>query len=143
MSKSSVYENDLLKLIFNGVAIAGLADNASSSPVTNLYLALHSADPGEGGNQSTSEVSYGGYQRVAVPRSPVGWVVTGKSVSPAEPIEFAEMVSGAPGEALYVTIGTAQSGAGKVLYRGPLNPSVTYNIGVVPRIRTTSTITED
>lgn len=36
MSKGNTFENDLLKLIFQGVAIANIADNAASSPLTNL-----------------------------------------------------------------------------------------------------------
>lgn len=143
MSKSNTFENDLLKLIFNGTAIANLADNASSSPLTNLYLALHTADPGESGTQSTSEVVYTGYARIAVVRTTAGWVVTDNSVSPAAAIEFGEMTAGTPGTATHVTIGTASTGAGKVLYRGALTPTVAYNVGVVPRLRTTSTITED
>lgn len=143
MSKSDTFENDFLKLIFNGTAISGLADNAASSPLTNLYLALHTADPGESGLQNTSEVAYTGYSRIAVARTSSGWTVTGNSVSPANPIEFGEMTSGTPGTATYVTIGTASTGGGKVLYRGALTPSVSYNVGVVPRLRTTSTITEE
>ena len=69
MSFSNQFEADILGLIFNATAISGLADNASASPLTNLYVALHTADPGEGGNQSTSEVNYTGYSRVAVQRT--------------------------------------------------------------------------
>lgn len=143
MSKSNSFENSLLKLIFQGTPITGLADNASASPLTNLYLALHTADPGEAGSQTTSEVSYVGYARVAVARSGAGWTVTDNSVSPAVAIEFGEMTSGTPGTATYATIGTASSGGGVVLYRGALTPSIAYATGVVPRLRTTSTITEE
>jgi len=38
MSKSNAFENSLLKLIFNATAIANLADNAATSPLTNLYV---------------------------------------------------------------------------------------------------------
>ena len=143
MSKSNTFENDLLKLIFNGTAIANLADNAASSPLGNLYLALHTSDPGEAGDQSTNEVSYTGYARVAVARSGAGWVVSGNSVSPAAAIEFGEMTAGTPGTATHASIGTASSGAGKILYSGALTPTIAFNVGVVPRLRTTSTITED
>lgn len=143
MSKSNDFENDLLKLIFNGTAIANLADNASASPLANLYIALHSSDPGEGGTQSTNEIAYTGYARVAVARNGLGWTVTGNSVSPTAAIEFGEMTGGTPGTATHVTIGVQSSGGGKVLYRGALSPSISFNVGVVPRIRTTSTITED
>lgn len=143
MSKSNTYENDLLGLIFNGTPITNIADNAASSPLTNLYVALHTADPGETGVQSTSEVAYTGYARVAVARTSAGWVITGNSVSPAASIEFGEMTAGTPGTATYASIGTASTGTGKILYSGVLTPSVAFNVGVVPRLRTTSTVTED
>lgn len=143
MSKSNTFENDLLALIFNATPIANLADNAAASPLTNLYLALHTTDPGETGAQNTNEVGYTGYARVAVVRSASGWTVSGNSVSPTASVEFGEMVGGTPGTAAFVSVGTSSSGAGKILYSGALTPSVAYNVGVVARIRTTSTITED
>ena len=143
MSKSNTFETEMLALIFNGTAIANLADNAAASPLTNLYLSLHTADPGETGVQTTSEVAYTGYARVAVARTAGGWSVAAGSVSPVAAIEFGEMTAGTPGTALYASVGTASSGTGKILYSGILTPSISYNIGVIPRLRTTSTITED
>lgn len=142
MSKSNTFENDILKLIFNATPIANLADNAAASPLTNLYVALHTADPGEAGDQTTSEISYTGYARVAVARTSGGWTITDNSVSPNANIEFGECTAGS-GTATWATIGTAASGAGKVLYRGALTPSIAVAAGVIPRIKTTSTITED
>ena len=142
MSKSDVFENQLLQLIFNGTAIPNLAQNGVS-PLTQLFVALHTADPGEAGTQSTSEVNYTGYARVGVARTSGGWVVTGSSVSPANNIEFGEMTAGTAGTATHASIGTAASGAGTILYHGALSPSVAFNVGVIPRIRNTSTITED
>ena len=143
MSKSNDFETAQLKLWFNGTPIANIADNAAASPITNLYLALHTIDPGEAGKQNTNEVGYTGYARIAVNRSEAGWLVTGNSVSPLAAVEWPEMTGGTPGNATYVSIGTASSGAGMILYSGVLTPTVPYNIGVVPRLRTTSTITED
>lgn len=143
MSKSNVFENDLLKLIFNATPIAGLADNAASSPATNLYLALHTADPGEAGDQTTSEISYTGYTRLAVLRTSGGWTVAGNSVSPVADVLFPEMTGGVGGTATHASIGTAASGAGKILYKGALTPTITVALGVSPRIKNTSTITED
>lgn len=140
--KSDVFENDLLKLIFNGTAISNLADNAASSPLTNLYVSLHTADPTEEGNQTSSEAAYTGYARVAVARSGSGWTVTNNSVSPTSNIEFGECTA-SPGSAItYVGIGTASSGTGKLLYGGALTPNITMAVGVIPRIKTSSTITE-
>ena len=43
--KTAYLENAILKLIFNGTAIANIADNASASPATGWWLSLHTADP--------------------------------------------------------------------------------------------------
>lgn len=143
MSFSNQFEADILGLIFNATAISGLADNASASPLTNLYVALHTADPGEGGNQSTSEVNYTGYARVAVQRSGAGWTLAGQTISPTAVIEFGEMTAGTAGTAVYASVGTAASGAGKVIIRGALSPTIPFQVGTVPRIRANSTITLD
>jgi hypothetical protein len=143
MSKSNTFETQLLQLIFNGTAITGLAQNNATSPITQLWLALHTADPGEDGVQTTSELAYTGYARIGVARTSGGWVVTGNSVSPAVSIEFGEMTAGSTGTATFATIGTAQTGTGQVLYRGALTPAISYAVGVIPRLKTTSTITEE
>ena len=143
MSFSNQFEADILGLIFNATAISGLADNASSSPLTNLYVALHTADPGEGGNQGASEVNYTGYARVAVQRSGAGWTLAGQTISPTAVIEFGEMTAGTAGTATHATVGTAASGAGKVIIRGALSPTIPFQVGTVPRIRANSTITLD
>ena len=143
MSFSNQFEADILGLIFNATAISGLADNASASPLTNLYVALHTADPGEGGNQATSEVNYTGYSRVAVQRSGAGWTLAGQTISPTAVIEFGDMIAGTPGTATHATVGTAASGAGKVIIRGALSPTIPFQVGTVPRIRANSTITLD
>lgn len=143
MSKGDTFENDLLKLIFNATAIANIADNAAASPLTNLQVALHTADPGEAGSQTTSEIAYTGYARVAVARTSGGWTVTGNSVSPVSSITFGLMTAGAGGTATHASAGTASSGAGKILYSGSLSPTINVVNGVTPQIATTSTITED
>lgn len=141
-AKSTAYKNALLKLIFNAVPMEGLADNPAGA-LTNLWLALHTADPGAGGNQATSEVTYTGYSRVAILRTSAGWVIVGNAANPVVPIEFGEMTAGTAGTALWASIGTQGSGNGMVLYRGVLNPSIPFSVGVTPRMRTTTTITED
>lgn len=142
MSKGNTFENDLLRLIFNGTAIANLADNAASSPLTSLYVALHTADPGEAGAQNTSECSYTGYARVAVARSAGGWSITNNVVTPVAEIAFPEATAGSE-TATHFSIGTAASGAGKILYKGAISPTIAIAAGVSPRLKTTSTITED
>jgi hypothetical protein len=127
--KGATFENDVLKLIFNGTAIANLADNAASSPLTSLYLSLHTADPTDSGNQTSSETTYTGYARVAVTRNSGGFTVSGSTVVPAATIT-------------HVAIGTASSGTGKILYSGTVSPNIVVSSGVIPRLTTASTITE-
>lgn len=146
MSKSNTFENDLLNLIFNATPIANLADDAASSPLTNLYVSLHTADPGEAGNQTTNEVSlaaYVGYDRVAVARSGSGWTITANSVSPVAAIDFPECTAGTGATITHFAVGTASTGTGKVLYSGTVTPNITIAANVTPRLTTASTITEE
>lgn len=143
MSKGNTFENDWLKLLFQATAIANIADNAASSPLTNLYVSLHTADPGEAGDQTTSETAYTGYSRVAVARSAGGWTVTDNSVSPAANIDFGACSASPGGAITHFAVGTAASGAGKVLYKGTVTPNITLAVGVTPRLTTASAITED
>jgi len=141
MGKSNTFDNDFLKLIFNATAIANLADNAAGSPLTNLYAALHTADPTDSGNQSSSECNYTSYARVAIDRSSSGWTVTGASVSPLANVLF-PVCTGGTNTATYWSVGTAASGTGKILYSGAISPTISIATGITPVLTTASTITE-
>lgn len=146
MSKGDTFENDLLKLIFQATAIANIADNAASSPLANLHVALHTADPGDAGSQTTSECNYTGYARIAVARTSGGWGVSTNVASPVANITFANPsnATNLPQTATHFSIGTASSGAGKILYKGPLSPTIVIsNTGSQPVVTNASTITED
>lgn len=139
MPIGSTFRNDLLKLIFNGTAIANLADNAASAPLTDLHMSLHTADPGAAGNQTTSEAAYTSYERKAVARSGVGWTVTGNSVSPAANVDFVAATGGTETET-HAMVGTDASGTGKNLFSGAITPNIAVSSGVTPRLTTASTI---
>lgn len=141
MPKSTTFCNDWLKLVFNATATANLADNAGTSPLTNLYVSLHTANPGAGGNQSTSETGYTGYSRVAVARTSGGWSVSGSSVSPVADITFGACSAGTA-TITHWAVGTASSGTGKILYSGTVSPSISISAGVTPKLTTSSTISE-
>ena len=142
MSKGDTFENDLLKLVFNATAIANMADNAASSPLTNLYVSLHTADPGDTGSQTTSETAYTSYARVAVARTSGGWTVTNNSVSPVANIDF-PACTGSTSTCTHFGVGTASSGTGKLLYKGAISPTISVSTGVTPRLTTSTAITED
>lgn len=132
MSKGNTFENDMMALIFNATAIANLADNAASSPLTNLYVSLHTADPGEGGNQTTNECAYGSYARVAVARNSGGWTVSGNTAQNTALVQFPQCTSSSE-TATYVGIGTASSGTGKLLYSGALSAGLAISSGIQPQ----------
>lgn len=140
--KGATWADQLLKLLFNATAISNIADNAASSPLTNLYVALHTADPTSSGNQSSSEISYTGYARVAVARSSGGWTVTGNAVVPAASITFGAMTAGAGGTATFFSVGTSLSGAGELLYVGPISPTISVTNGVTPQLTPSTQVTE-
>jgi hypothetical protein len=142
MSKGNTFETDLLDLIFNATAIANIADNAASAPLTDLQVSLHTADPGEAGTQLTSEATYTGYARQAVARTSGGWTVGAGTVSPAANIDFPEATAGSE-TITHWAVGTASSGAGKVLYKGTVTPNIVVAAGVIPRLTTATAVTED
>jgi hypothetical protein len=147
MSKSNYLENAILNLVFRAVAIANLADNAASSPLTNLYWSLHTADPGDAGTQSTSEATYGSYARVAVARTTGGMsAATTGSTSPAANVVFPAATTPTLPTVVSITyagIGQAVSGANNLFYSGPVTPNINVSAGVQPVLTTASTITED
>jgi len=126
MSKTNVFENDLLQLVFNNVDITLIGDAAglqNSAAAGNLYISLHTAEPGEAADQTTNETAYTNYARVAVARSVAGWTVAGNQVSNAGLVTFP--LCGITGATItHFGIGTDASGAGKLLFSGPLGTVV-------------------
>lgn len=132
MSKSNLLENAILALIFNATAFANIAENDATSPATNLYVSLHTADPGEGGDQTTNEATYTSYARVAVARTSGGWTVSGNAVTNAAAIVFPEATGGS-NTITHFGVGVAVSGAGQLLYSGALTASLAVSTGIEPQ----------
>ena len=134
MSKGNTFENDLLLLIFNNTNIANIGDATGlrgSSSAGSLYVSLHTGDPGEGGDQTTSEATYTGYGRVAVARSSGGWTVSGNAVANAAQILFGACTAGS-NTISHFGVGMSSSGAGKILYKGALAASLAVSAGITP-----------
>lgn len=87
------FENDLAKLILQGTEISGIAinDTGSPGPLTNLFLALHTADPTGAGNQTSSEASYTGYARQAVSRSSSGFTIAASVANLTSNVSFPQV----------------------------------------------------
>ena len=127
MSKGNTFENELLLHLFNNSDITLIGDAGGlrgSVGAGSLYVALHTAEPGEGGDQTTSEIAYTGYARVGVARSGAGWTVATNTVTNAAAVTFGQRTDIGTAVATHWSVGVAASGASKILYSGPLGTVV-------------------
>jgi hypothetical protein len=136
MSKSNALETDLLGLIFNNTAL-------SWSSSAGFYIALHTADPGETGDQATNEVSYTGYARVLVARNSGGFTVSGNQVTNTAQIQM-PLCTGGSATASHFSIGLLSTGAGQILYKGSLASPLNISNNITPQFgAATLTVQED
>lgn len=145
MSKTNAHENAYLLLLFNNTDFANVGDAGglqNSATAGSFYLSLHTGDPGEAGDQTTSEVGYTSYARVAVARSGAGFTVSTNTVSLAANATFPAGTGGS-GTATHWGLGTASSGAGVLLYKGTISPSIVCGNGVTPQLTAGTIVTED
>lgn len=134
MAMTTAGGSGLLALIFNNTDWANVGDAAglqNSATAGSFYVSLHTATPGVGGNQTTNEVAYTGYARVAVARSGAGWTVSGLNVSNAAPITYPTCTASPGGPVLFVGLGSASSGTGNLQFIGTV-PSYQPAIGNAP-----------
>jgi hypothetical protein len=137
MSASDSFENDILLLLFNNTNIANIGDATGlrgSTAVGNSFVALHTADPGDAGNQSTSEATYTGYARVAVVRSAAGWTVSGTAptqVANAAAVTFG-LCTALTNTITHFSIGYETSGATKMIVSGALSANLSVSAGITP-----------
>ena len=120
MSKSNTFENDLLLLIFNNTDIANIGDAGglqNSAAAGDLYVALHTGDPGEAGTAATN----------------------------AALVQFPECTSGSETIThVSITVGGTPTTADKILYSGALSASRSVSSGIQPQFAASAlTITED
>ena len=142
MSISNTTEDNILALYFTAVAIANIADNASSSPETNVHMALHTGDPGDAGNMGTSEITYTSYARTNVARSGSGWTVTSGSCTPDADIDFPAGTGGS-GTVTHGSAGKTGGGAADIYWTGTVTPNIVTGDGITPRLTTASAFTLD
>lgn len=141
MSMTNQGESDLLLLYFNNTPVTLIGDAAGllgSAVAGSLYVSLHSADPGETGIQTTSELTYTGYARVAVARSGAGWTVSGTTqVANAAVVLFGTMTALGPQTATHFGVGTdLAGGGGKLIGSGQITSpagGLVINNGIAPQ----------
>lgn len=124
MSFSNTAETAVLNQIFVGTATSWNAN-------TDLWIALHTADPGEAGSAVTSEATYGSYARVTLTRAS-DITVSGNQISNANLEQFPQCSSGSE-TITYASIVTTASGAGTIIVRAALNSSIPVSTGIQPQ----------
>lgn len=125
MSKSNDTENDTLNALLRAVDPAWRS-NASR------YIALYTADPGEGGTATTNEAAYGSYARVTVTAATGFSAASGGQSDNTGLIQFPECTSGSQ-TITHVAIVTTVSGAGQIIYSGALTASRSVSSGIQPQ----------
>lgn len=124
MSFSNAAENEILNYVFKGT-------NTTWDGDTNLYLALHTADPGEAGSATSSECAYGSYARVTMTRSS-DWTISGNQVANANLEQFPQCSSGTE-TITHVSIVNTSTGAGLSICRAELNTPIPISTGIQPQ----------
>jgi hypothetical protein len=128
-------EANLLNIIFINTDWANIGNVnglRGSTSAGSFYISLHTADPGEAGNQNTNEANYTGYARIAVARSVSGFTLVTSTISNAALVQFAQCTGGT-NTLTHFGIGTDLSGAGHLIFKGSLTSSLSVSTGIQPQ----------
>jgi hypothetical protein len=134
MSATNAFETALLTLYFNNTDHANIGDAGglqNSATAGSFYVSLHTGDPGEAGDQTTSEATYTDYARVAVARSGAGWTVSGANVSNTATITFPTASAGS-NTITHFGIGSDSTTAGNLFFKGALTAPRVISAGITP-----------
>ena len=137
MPGTNAFNQDVLQHYFENANHANIGDATglvASTTAGVYYISLHTADPGEGGDQTTNEATYTGYQRISVARSAAEWTVTATdppTVDNDNPITF-DVATGGSNTITHVGVGTDASGAGNLLFKFALDSSLAVSSGITP-----------
>lgn len=141
MATGNSFAADLWAHILNNAPLPGLGDPSGCQPSLVpgvLSVALHTADPGDAGFQTTNEVFYTGYTRVQVARNGTGWNIVNKVATPTYNLDFPSREDlGTVINATFFSVGYGT----RIIARGALTPLIPINQNTIPRIKTTSTLT--
>jgi hypothetical protein len=135
MSMTNAAEAALLDLLFLNTDWANIGDAGglqNSATAGSFYISLHTSDPGEAGDQTTNEVAYTSYARVAVARTGGGWSRSVSTISNAALVQFPQC-TGSSATATHFGIGTSATLAGNLLLKGALTSSLAISTGIQPQ----------
>ena len=125
--KGSIFANDVLAYFFQQTAPT-YASNA------NFYMALHTADPNlsSPSYQGTSEATYTGYARIAIPRSSAGFTIVNNLISNTAIVLFATCTGGNNTITNWSWGVSSSSSTGEIIYTGFLAVPIIVTAGIQP-----------
>jgi hypothetical protein len=129
MSFADATESDILLLLFNATAISLVADNAGTTPITAVKVALHTGSPADTGDMTTSEATYTSYARVSVNRNSGGWTIASGNVQNAAQIAF-PAATGGSNTITHFSVGYPTGD--EIIFWGALDASLAVSSGVTP-----------
>ncbi|MBC8117134.1 MAG: hypothetical protein H7062_22295 [Candidatus Saccharimonas sp.] len=132
MALFNSFINSLLDLFFFNSNIANLGDATGirgSTTAGNLYLSLHTASPGVGGDMTTNEASYTGYARIAVTRDAAGWTRTLQTITNDAVLNFGTWTAGSTSPITHVSMGGQATGPGTPIALATLAAPVAVGAG--------------
>lgn len=122
--------NDTLNYMLRGTV-------PSWGGATTLYVSLHSAAVGAGGDQTTNEIAYTGYARAPIARNGSGEFSAAASGTTDNDnvITFGNPTAGSfPITVTHISIGENASGAGTALLTTALASPLVINLNVQPNV---------
>jgi hypothetical protein len=128
MALGATTANELGLLIFNGTAMADIAQNDSSSPATSYVLSLHTADPGASGTAATSVANYTGYANLTLDRDSSDFTMTANVLTNAAIQTFGACTAGSN----TITHFMLSKTGGQQLIRGALTAPLAVSAGITP-----------
>lgn len=139
MTVTTATADKILKLYGQATAWSNIADNAATSPNTNIFLAGHTAAPGVTGNQTTNELAYTSYARVSVARTTGGFAESAAALTLQALTSFPAGTGGS-GTMTHYSYGLSTSGTGTLDFYGTVTPNVVCGSGVTPQLTTATSL---
>lgn len=133
MSATNALETALLGLLITNADAANIGDATGlrgSSTAGVFWISLHTANPNETGDQTTSEATYTDYARVSVARSTAQWTVTGNTADNDNAITF-PAASGGSSTITHFGLGSDETSTGNLFLYGTTN-SLAVSSGITP-----------
>lgn len=128
MSATNAFETALLSLIITNANAANVGDGTGlrgSSTAGVFWISLHTASPGETGDQTSNETAYTNYARQDEARNTSQWTVTNNTADNDNAIGFP--TGGASGAALtHFGLGSDETSTGNLFLYGAL--AATFNV---------------